>query len=148
MLLVAAGASARDTVGVYRGWATFRDDDPTRCYALTAPSPLRRGAFAAVGWWPDRRVAGQVQIRFAQAVRPGSAILLTIDGRPFQLRGRGRDGWAPNRETDRAIVAAMRTGVTMAAAARDEAGRPLDDRYALSGAASALDAAAIACRSR
>lgn len=117
-----------------------------RCHAMTAPVTARRGAFAAVVYRPERRIGAQLHVRLARPARRGSAILLTVDDRLFQLVGRGPDAWAANADADRAIVAAMRTGVEMNVAARDETGGALDDRYLLTGAASAIDAAAVACR--
>lgn len=135
-------------MGAYRGWGVFRDEDPRRCYAIARPALPPRGASVAVGTWPERGAIGQLHVRFTRPARPGSAVLLTIDDRVFQLRGRGSSAWAPNAATDRAILAAMRTGVAMSMRARDVDGRVLFDRYALTGAASAIDAAALACVTR
>lgn len=149
-VLFAAPASARDTIGVYQGWASFRDIRPDRCYAITGPAGLPQGAsspaFASVANWPRRRATSQLHMRLGRAAREGSAILLTIDGRVFQLGGRGVDAWAPGGAVDRAIVAAMRTGIRMTVSARDERGNGFTDAYALGGAATAIDAAALACR--
>lgn len=145
-LAIAGPLAARTVVGVYNGWAAFRDDAPRRCHAIAAPDLPTRGAFAAVGFWPDRRVSGQVHFRFHRPARAGSAVLLTIDDRVFQLGARGANAWAPSPAADRAIVAAMRTGVAMSVAARDEAGGTMVFGFALNGAATAIDAAALACR--
>lgn len=151
MAMIAAPAlAARETVGVYKGWAAFRDDAPPRCFAITAPQVPGGGAFASVASWADerkagRRVAGQVMMRLYRQVREGSAILLTIDGRVFQLVGRGAEAWARGPAEDRAIVAAMRSGVSMTVSARDERGNAFTHSYALGGAATAIDAALLAC---
>lgn len=147
-LLLSAPAQGRTTIGVHGGWAAFRDDAPQRCYANTAPVVPGGGAFASVANWPTRRVRGQVHLRLYRDARPGSAILLTVDGQVFQLVGRGADAWARDRRSDRAIVAAMRTGLSMTIAARDTNGNGFTHAYALSGAASAIDAAALACAGR
>lgn len=144
--VVAAPAAARETIGVHAGWAAFRDDAPRRCYAITAPVVTAGEAFAAVANWPGRRVVGQVNFRLHRNARAGSAILLTIDGRVFQLVGRGADAWAPDATVDRAIVAAMRTGVSMTVGGRDENGGAFTLAYALNGAATAIDAAVLGCR--
>lgn len=146
LLHAVPSVAARQTVGVHGSWAAFRDDSPRRCYAITAPVVPGGGAFASVANWPGRRIAGQLHLRLYRGVRPGSAILLTVDGRVFQLVGRGADAWAPNRTVDRAILAAMRTGVSMAVLARDERGNGFTHAYALNGAATAIDAAALACQ--
>lgn len=119
-----------------------------RCYAIALPVVAADGAFASVANWPARRVPGQLHVRLGRPARAGSAILLTIEGRPFQLVGRGVDAWAPNAATDRAIVAAMRAGVSMSVAARDAAGRSFGHAFPLSGAATAIDAAVLGCRRR
>lgn len=144
-LLLSAPGTARTTIGVHGNWAAFRDDIPPRCYAIAAPIVPGGGAFASVANWPARRVRGQLHLRLYRDARGGSAILLNIDGQVFQLVGRGPDAWAPNRAVDRAIVAAMRTGVSMAVSARDRNGNGFTHAYALNGAASAIDAAALAC---
>lgn len=151
LFLFATAAEARQTVGVYKAWAAFRDDAPSRCYAISAAeggdARTRGAAFATVSNWPLRRLANQIHIRFGRSVRPGSAILLTIDARVFQLMGRGADAW-PVGSTGREIVAAMRGGLIMSVAARDERGNAFADSYVLSGAATAIDAASLACRRR
>ena len=141
-------AVARDAVGAYGNWAVFADDDPRRCYALSAPRVPGGQASLAIGIWPDKRVGPQVHVRLARPARAGSAILLQIDDRVFPLRGGGTDAWAPDHAADRAIVTAMRTGVRLAVTTRDARGGSYVDAYALSGAATAIDAAAIACRRR
>jgi hypothetical protein len=133
-------------VGVHGGWAVFRDAEPARCYAISAPQNRTPGSFASVAAWPDHRVAGQVHLRFHRPARAGSAVVLTVGERLFQLSARGADAWAPSPAADRAIVAAMRTGVSMTARARDENGGAMTFAYALNGAATAIDAALLACR--
>ncbi|CAA9488918.1 MAG: hypothetical protein AVDCRST_MAG91-435 [uncultured Sphingomonadaceae bacterium] len=147
-LLANTAAVAREVLGVHGNWAAFRAEDPARCYAVAAPVVAADGAFASVATWPARRIPGQLHLRLGRPARGGSAILLTIEGRPFQLVGRGVDAWASDAATDRAIVAAMRTGVSMSVAARDTAGRSFGHAFPLSGAATATDAAVLACRPR
>ena len=91
-------------------------------------------------------MSGQVHIRFHRVARTGSAVVLTIDDRLFQLVARGGNAWARSPAADRAIVAAMRTGVAMTVRARDENGGAMAFQYALNGAATAIDAAVLACR--
>lgn len=147
-VLLSTPAYSRTTIGVYGNWAAFGDDAPPRCYAITVPAVPGGGAFASVANWPTRRVGAQLHLRLYRDARPGSAILLNVDGQVFQLVGRGADAWARNGTTDRAIVAAMRTGVSMSVSARDRTGNGFTHVYELNGAASAIDAAALACVGR
>ena len=154
-LLLAAGwaapaAAQPQQLGVYGDWGAFRDG--ARCYAITQPqeAPPAQGwqAFASVGHWPGRRGAGQLHVRLSREKRQGSAVLLRIDGRSFQLAGGGREAWAPDARADSEIQAAMRTGLSLVVETRSSQGLIVRDFYRLRGAATAIDAAAIACARR
>lgn len=139
-------AAARDAVGVFHGWGAFRDERPRRCYAIARQAdPARRDGFASVAFWPDRNIRGQLSVRLAHA--PGNArVTLSIGERRFELIANASDAWADDARGDAAIVAAMRGGRSMSIEGLDRAGQPFADVYALSGAATAIDAAALACR--
>lgn len=137
----------RHTIGIFQLWGAFRASD--HCYAISepyrAPSAAGWRPFASTGYWPARGVRGQVHFRLSREKRRGSAVLLRIDDRTFQLLGGGRDAWAPDRRADAEIVAAMRTGIEMSVETRSDRGTLVRDHYRLRGAATAIDAAAIAC---
>ncbi len=141
--------SARDSLGVFSDWGAFRDAETPRCYAIAKPASRREtAAFASVGTWPRRGVRGQVHFRLSQAVRAGAKIQLTIGRRSFTLAGSGNNAWAKDRRGDAAIVAAMRSASRMTVAATNRQGRGFSDRYPLAGAATAMDAATVACARR
>jgi hypothetical protein len=147
LLLASPAYAQKQSLGIFGKWGAFRDN--ARCYAISeAAGPRRRDAgraFASVASWPGRNIRSQVHFRFARPKRAGSAVLLRIDDRTFQLIGGGADGWAPDAAADAEIVAAMRTGVAMSVETRSETGGLMRDDYPLRGAATAIDAAAIAC---
>lgn len=150
VVLAAPAAAQQQSLGIFGLWGAFQEKE--RCYAISqALRPPRDGAspaFASAGWWPDRRVRGQLHFRLSQPKRAGSAVLLRIDERTFQLIGGGSDAWAPDARADAEIGAAMRSGLDMVVETRSERGLVVRDSYALRGAATALDAAAIACARR
>ena len=155
MLMLAAAVPAEaaaqpQSLGAWGNWAAFRDSG--RCYAISQPyeTPEAQGGqpFASVGTWPGRARGGQVHIRLSRAARAGSAVLLRIDGRTFQLTGAGRDAWAADGRADADIQAAMRTGVELVVETRSTEGLQVRDLYRLRGAATAMDAASIACARR
>ena len=147
MIIAAPAAAQQQSLGVFGLWGAFAAK--ARCYAISEPLQPRRAAtaraFASVGWFPAHGVRGQVHIRFAEPKRQGSAVLLRIDERTFQLIGGGHDAWAPDARTDAEIVAAMRSGLEMRVETRNARGGLMREGFALRGAATALDAAAIAC---
>ncbi|HEV2815902.1 MAG TPA: invasion associated locus B family protein [Allosphingosinicella sp.] len=132
-------------LGIFGSWGAFAGDG--RCYAIAQPAASAEAAqpFASVGYWPARHSGGQLHLRLSRAKRPGSAVLLRVDGRSFQLLGGGRDAWAADARADQEIQAAMRTGIDMVVETRSTEGLPVRDQYPLRGAATAMDAAAIAC---
>ena len=77
-----------------------------------------------------------------------AAVTLSVGERRFALVGRGADAWATDGPSDRAIVAAMRGGRSMSVETVAAGGAPFADVYALTGAATAIDAAALACAGR
>ena len=147
--LVGPVQAQREALGIFSHWGAFQEKNVNRCFAISEPS--RRGrkgeppAFASVGYWPAKGARGQVHFRLSVTKRPGSAVLLKIDDRTFQLLAGQRDAWAQNGRADAEIVAAMRMGVAMSVETRSERGALVRDNYGLAGAATAIDAAAIAC---
>ena len=149
LALAPPALAQRVSLGIHGHWGAFEENNPRRCFAITEPSRRARGnmprAFASIGYWPERGVIGQVHFRLSVAKRKGSAVLLKIDDRTFQLVGGGNNAWAQDPRADAEIVAAMRRGVAMTVETRSERGILVRDNYELAGAATAIDAAAIGC---
>ncbi len=147
ILAAAAPAAARDTLGIYKSWGAFRDTVPARCYAIARPLMAggRPGGFASVANWPQRGLRGSLHIRLSRERDRSAGVTLSIGERRFVLVANGFDAWATDAPSDRAIVAALRSARSMSVDAVGVGGRPFADVYALAGAATAIDAAALAC---
>ena len=149
LALVASTAMAtRTSLGTFDGWGAFRDDNPVRCFAIA--QPMRGGGgkwkpFASVATWPQARVRGQVHIRLGREKLASAPITLTIGERRFQMVAGGADVWAPDPRIDAAIVAMMRSAPSMSVSTRAATGAGFAETYALKGAATAMDAAALGC---
>jgi hypothetical protein len=150
MALTMPAWAQRQSLGIFGTWGAF--SGPGRCHAiaepLSKPRPGDGRGFASVGYWPARAVGGQAFFRLSRAKREGSAVLLRIDDRTFQLRGGGADAWAADPAADAELISAMRTGIEMSVETRSASGALVRDSYRLRGAATAIDAAAIACARR
>ncbi|MGV3769737.1 MAG: hypothetical protein ACO1NM_06880 [Sphingobium phenoxybenzoativorans] len=156
---LSSAAQARDSLGVFESWGAFRDPAVPRCYAIAEPARRHRDAawraYASIGSWPKQGVRGQIHFRLSRARAPDSTknpnanannrVTLGIGDRQFALVAGTADAWAPDRRTDAAIVAAIRSGTSMSVQGRDARGRLFTDVYALRGAATAIDAAALGC---
>lgn len=149
LLLLAASTDGRATLGVYQSWGAFRDSTPARCFAIAAP--MRAGA--ASRWRPFASVVsrfgaqrrGALFLRLSATVRAGAPVTLAIGDRRFVLSARDSAAWSPDGATDHAIIAAMRGNRSMSVSTIAPSGRPFADTYALPGAATAIDAAALGC---
>lgn len=138
----------RSSLGTFEGWGAFRDDAPVRCFAIA--EPVRRGggkwrSFASVATWPGQSVRGQLHIRLAREKLAGAPVMLTVGGKRFDMVAGGADVWAADPRGDAAIVAAMRSAPSMTVATRAATGGAFSESYALKGAATAMDAAALGC---
>ena len=97
--------------------AAMRSPSRARRRRRRAGSPSPRSAIG-----PGARPGGQLHVRLSREKRQGSAVLLRIDGRSFQLIGGGRDAWAPDARADAEIQAAMRTGIELVVETRSSRG--------------------------
>jgi hypothetical protein len=149
LVLIAAPLSARESLGVYDGWAAFRDASPARCYAIAkAQGTLPAPAYATVSNWPQRKVRGAVYIVLSRDAADKAAVRLAIGDKRFELVAKGRNAWAKDGREDAAIIAALRSAARMSVSARSIKGAAFTDRYSLAGAATAIDAATVGCAKR
>ena len=147
-LLASPAMAARTSLGTFDGWGAFKDDNPARCYAIAQPVRGNGGKwrpFASVATWPQARVRGQVHIRLGREKLASAPVTLIIGDRRFNMVAGGADVWAPDPRIDAAIVAAMRSAPSMRIATRAATGTGFAETYALKGAATAMDAAALGC---
>ena len=149
LLLAASPAAARDALGMFGGWAAFRDPQAPRCYAIAMAAPSTRSReyqpYADVAWWPRAGVRAQIHFRLSRKLQPGSAITLSIGGTRMALTGGGADVWAADKRGDAAVIAAMRSAGTLSVSARDRSGNSFSNTWDLAGAATAIDAATVGC---
>lgn len=149
-LLPLSPAQARDSLGMFENWGAFRDSATPRCYAIAQALPTRGSrdgskGFAAVATWPRVKVRGQVHFRLSRPHASAAPVILNVDDRRFTLVAGQADAWAADARGDAAIVAAIRSGSSMSVQTRASDGRGFADTYALRGAATAIDAAALGC---
>jgi hypothetical protein len=147
LVLCAAALSARQSLGIFGSWGAFNDTSPPRCYAIA--QPVQAGgagrAFASVATWPGQGVRNQLHIRLSRERDARARVTLSVGERRFELVAGGADAWAADARTDAAIVTAIRAGRSMSVETLARSGPPFADVYALRGAATAIDAASLAC---
>ncbi len=145
---IATQGGGRESLGVFDGWGAFRDTAPARCYAIGRPVRGRAGSFASIANWPRSGARNQFHVRLSRDRDPRAKVTLAIGERRFELIAGASDAWAPDARTDRAIVAAIRSSRSMSVESVARGGGAFADTYALKGAATAIDAAAMGCARR
>lgn len=147
ILLLALAATAPPPRIAFAGgnWAAI--DFGSRCEARSRPLWFKPGTEPYAGFAFDRsgRPHGQLYVHLGRAARAGASVIATIGDQPFLLAGNGEWAWSVNAAQQQAILGAARYGQNMWVDSRDTGGRRIVDRYDLSGAATAIDAAAAAC---
>ncbi len=142
-----AAAGRGSVIHAGGGWAAI--DRGSVCEALARSVRIAaRGkvqATAGFTFTPDRRRRGEFHARLSRGARPGSSVILTVGDQPFLLVSRGGWAWSRGALQEQAILAAARAAPSMRIDARDAGGRRFRDAYALSGAPTAIDAAAARC---
>ncbi|MEI9853046.1 MAG: invasion associated locus B family protein [Sphingomonas sp.] len=147
LLALAAQAQGRETIGVFGSWGAFRDASPRRCFAIARPVDKSQYSepFASIATWPRDGVHDQLHVRLSRTRHPRARVTLSVGERRFELTAGEADAWAPDAATDAAVVAAIRSGRSMSVETLSANGNPFADTYALKGAATAIDAAALGC---
>jgi len=149
--LVSAPAAAAPTI-LFAGPAWSAIDRGATCEAAARSARVapkgRVQAVAGLTFTPDRRRWGEFHARLSRTPRAGASVLLTVGGQTFLLVSRGDWAWSRGPLQEQAIIAAMRGASGLRVESRDAAGRRFSDPYALTGAPTAIDAAAARCALR
>ena len=148
-LAITTPLAARDSLGVFDGWAAFKDAQPARCYAIAkAQGKTAAPAYATVSNWPDRKVRDALHMVLSSEVAAKGNVRLTVGDKRFDLVAKGRNAWARDSRDDAAIIAGIRSASRMSVSATSTKGSGFTDRYSLNGAATAIDAATVGCAKR
>jgi hypothetical protein len=147
LALLATPVAARESLGIFGSWGAFADPSPARCYAIAQPAQAGGAGrpFASIATWPGQGARNQLHVRLSRERDARARVTLSVGERRFELVAGGADAWAPDARTDAAIVVAIRAGRSMSVETLARSGEPFADVYALRGAATAIDAAALAC---
>ncbi len=153
LLVIAALAAAtpllaKERLGAFQGWAAFQDPDIARCYAIGAPEDSNGKGYLSIGFWPKKGISHQIYAQLSRPRSSNSGITLNAGGRRFRLSANGNSGVAADRQSDMAIIAAIRNASSLSIESTASDGSTIIDAYVLRGAASAIDAAALGCAKR
>ncbi len=146
-------AQGIERIGDYGDWSSFQfsEDGNLACYMSSEPKKAegkykKRGdVFAIVTHRPAEKRLGEVSVIAGYSYRKDSWAEVKIGKQAFQLFTQDDGAWAPDAETDKKLVQAMRKGRTMVVTGTSTRGTLTTDTYSLSGFTKAYRAIGTAC---
>lgn len=150
-----APAEAQDIrrLGEFQDWRafTFQEDGNKVCYMASQPKKeegdyTKRGeVYAMVTHRPAQGTQNVVSFVIGYPFKQDSRVNVSIDGKGFTLFTHKDTAWAPDKETDRELVQAMRAGRTMIVKGVSSKDTETTDTYSLLGFTAAHNAVNDAC---
>jgi invasion protein IalB len=154
-LAPAAPASAQgiQRLGEYEDWNAyqFSEKDKPACYMASAPKKAegnytKRGdVFAIVTHRPAEGRRDEVSVIAGYPYKKDSWVQVQIGDKKFRLFTQDDNAWAPDKEADKALVAAMIKGQEMIITGTSARGTQTVDTYSLAGFTRAYQAINDAC---
>lgn len=148
--MLAALLVLAETLAASGDWVAFDRGASCAAVARSVLEP-RKGEpqpHVTISFDRGRGRKGELSVALRRPSRAGSSVVMTIGEQPFLLGARGARAWSRGPAQEQAIITAIRGAGGMRVEARDGVGRRMVDRYTLTGAPTAIDAAAAACLTR
>ncbi|MGH6932440.1 MAG: invasion associated locus B family protein [Dongiaceae bacterium] len=148
-----AYAESATPIGDFGNWQalTFKEGDNTGCYVLSKPDRMegayksRGEVYALVTHRPADATRDVVTIIAGYSFKPKSEVTVQISAEKFQLFTDEGMAWAPDADSDRALVNAMKNGSSMVVYGMSARGTKTTDTYSLTGFTKAYKAIGDAC---
>ncbi len=145
-----AGAAVIDN---FQEWTAFAETEGGKkvCYMASAPEKAegkyrkRDNPYVLVTHRPAEKSIGVVSVRAGYTYKKDSEVEVNIDGQRFILFTDAGQAWAYDSKVDRALVRAMKGGLSMIVAGISSRGTLTTDTYSLNGFTAAYDAITRAC---
>lgn len=149
----AAGAQDIRRLGAYQHWSafTFQEDGSKVCYMASEPQKeqgdydKRGDVYAMVTHRPGQGTEDVVSFVIGYPFKEDSRVSVDIDGKTFTLFTHNDTAWAPDKQTDEALVQAMIKGRRMVVDGTSKRDTETTDTYSLIGFTKAHQAIDQAC---
>jgi Invasion associated locus B (IalB) protein len=133
---------------------TYEAEGSKVCYIYAQPKKSeanKKGAgrgpiYFMVTHWPGKKVKAQPSTFIGYTFKDGSDVKLKIDKKEFLLYPVENMAWTDKVETEKAILAAMKSGKSMVIEGTSAKGTVTTDTYSLSGISAAMDTINGACK--
>ncbi len=148
-----AQAQTMQRIGDFTDWSAFEAQENGKpvCFLVSRPKTdegnyTRRGdIYAMVAQRPEEDRIDEATFIAGYTFREGSAVRVTIGDRQFTLFTQDDGAWAPDDQTNTALVKAMISGIEMVVEGTSSRGTATTDTYSLRGFTAAYKAAREAC---
>ncbi len=152
--LAATPQAAAEVIDTFGGWTAFKvkENGGKVCYMGAAPAKSagkykKRGdIYILVTRRPAEKNTGVVSITTGYTYKPGSEVEVAVGDAKFRLFTDRDTAWAYDAKTDRALVRAMKAGLSMVVKGTSGKGTETTDTYSLKGFRAAYRAIGRACR--
>lgn len=146
-------AAEPKVLGAHKDWNAFlfEENGGKVCYVTSQPKKSESGGkprgnvYVLITHRPAEKSLDVVSIMAGYTYKAGSEVAVTIGKDAFKLFTEGDNAWARNDKDDKALVAAMRSGVSMVVKGTSAKGTQTTDTYSLAGIGQAYAAINEAC---
>ncbi|RDD60233.1 invasion associated locus B family protein [Ferruginivarius sediminum] len=155
VLSLAGTAEAQDIrrLGTYDNWRAFayQEDGGKVCYMASEPRKeegdyeKRGDVYAMITHRPKQGTRDVVSFVIGYPFKKDSRVTVDIDGKSFTLFTHKDTAWAPDKQTDQALVQSMIKGRQMMVKGTSSRGTDTTDTYSLIGFTRAHEAIGNAC---
>ncbi len=138
--------------GDWEAFTTNEADGSKVCYVYSQPkksepATAKRGPiYFMITHWPNKKIKAQPSTFIGYTFKENSDVKLSIDTKTFNLYPVENMAWTDKVETEKAILAALKSGKSMVVAGTSAKGTATKDTYSLAGISATLDAIDGACK--
>jgi hypothetical protein len=158
----AGGALAQEStnrVAANTDWSVFVEDDPTECWAVSAPKETvnkkdgrvvavrRSDILLYVAYRPGSNVSSEVSFTGGYPFAEGSIVKMTIGDKNFDFFTTKENAWPATADDDSKIISAMKRGAKAVVTGRSSRGTVTQDTFSLLGFTAAIEEADKRCGS-
>jgi hypothetical protein len=154
-LVWAQSAENPTSLGASGDWEafTYESEGSKVCYIYSQPKKseaskkgIDRGPiYFMITHWPTKKVRAQPSTFIGYTFKEASDVKLEIEGKSFLLFPVDNMAWTDKVETEKAILAAMKSGKSMVVSGTSAKGTTTTDQYSLAGISAAMDTINSAC---
>lgn len=150
---LSAQASDPSLIGTYSDWMaySFKEDGNKVCYMASTPKQAegnytRRGeVYALITHRPAEGSKNVFSYMTGYPYKANSDATVMIDSRRFTLFTQDETAWAPDADSDKKLVDAIRSGSNMTVKGTSSRGTLTTDTFSLKGSAAAYKAISREC---